>query len=348
MSDFKLVLWNMEWMNDLFQSDQQAPSFRPDDAEPLHHKGATVRQRRDDLSGVLNELAPDIVVIVEGPSRPGELQLFFDGDVQGEWKTALQISRGQSQNIGIALRVDQGKFADSPIEAFDTNQLQQFDSFLIDTDEDEVSEQYKFERRPLYVEISPAQGRKFRLLGLHLKSKGIFGAYEWSRWWSIADANRRKIIAQCSQIRQRFLDPYLSGADTGAIPLLVCGDINDGPGMDASEKRLFGSGIERLMGTIWKPELCLRSALFDSLSQRDKADLDFSSIATASYKDPIFNSTWHWEWIDHILYTKQSGPPWVDAALVNLKMADGKRIWEKYKHASDHFPISAMIHTNFS
>ncbi len=32
------------------------------------------------------------------------------------------------------------------------------------------------------------------------------------------------------------------------------GDINDGPGLDASEKRLYGSGIERLMGTVWTPE----------------------------------------------------------------------------------------------
>ena len=31
------------------------------------------------------------------------------------------------------------------------------------------------------------------------------------------------------------------------------GDINEGPGLDASEKRLYGSGIERLMGTVWTP-----------------------------------------------------------------------------------------------
>jgi len=45
---------------------------------------------------------------------------------------------------------------------------------------------------------------------------------------------------------------------------LVCGDINDGPGLDASEKRFFGSRIGRLIGTVWKPEMCLRNALFDS------------------------------------------------------------------------------------
>ena len=34
-------------------------------------------------------------------------------------------------------------------------------------------------------------------------------------------------------------------------PLIVCGDIDDAPGLDASEKRLFGSGVERLVGAVW-------------------------------------------------------------------------------------------------
>jgi hypothetical protein len=38
------------------------------------------------------------------------LQLFFDSIGQGTWATDLQVSPGQSQNIGIALRVDSAKF----------------------------------------------------------------------------------------------------------------------------------------------------------------------------------------------------------------------------------------------
>jgi hypothetical protein len=161
----------------------------------------------------------------------------------------------------------------------------------MDADDDGIDEQYRFERRPLYVEVSPQAGQPFRLLGLHLKSKGIFDAYEWSKWWQIADANRRKILAQASQLRLKFLDPYLTQVETATIPLIVCGDINDGPGLDASEKRLFGSGIERLMGTVWKPELCLRNALFEALKPKEKINLDFSAIVTASFQDPIFNDT---------------------------------------------------------
>ena len=87
-----------------------------------------------------------------------------------------------------------------------------------------------------------------------MRSKGIFTAYEWSKWWSMADANRRKLLAQVSQIRQRFLAAYLAAPAAERVPLIVCGDINDGPGLDAGEKRLFGSAVERLMGNVGHPE----------------------------------------------------------------------------------------------
>jgi endonuclease/exonuclease/phosphatase family metal-dependent hydrolase len=345
MSTLKFVLWNMEWMNDLFGPNDQPAAFRPDDARPAHHKSATVRQRRDDLSGVLNELAPDVVVVVEGPNRTEELQLFFDEDVQGEWKTQVQPSKGQSQNLGIAVRIDQGKFRETPFKYHDTNNIEAFGSFVADVDDDAIDEEYKFERRPLYVEIYPEDGKAFHVLGIHLKSKGIFSAYEWSKWWQVADANRRKLLAQATQLRLRFLDPYLSDAQTKDIPLIVCGDVNDGPGLDASEKRLFGSGIERLMGSMWKPDLCLGNALFDSLKEKDRANLNFGAIDTTRFKDPIFNDTWHNEWIDHILYSRCTDPVFVAQAQVHKKMSDERFIWEKYRHASDHYPISAVVTT---
>ena len=275
VTELSFLLWNMEWMNDLFVSNDEPPGFRPDDDEPAHHRGATVRERRDHLSGALNELVADVVVVVEGPNRAEELQLFFDEDVQGNWETWVQPSKGSAQCVGVAVRTDHNKFEDPPFEPFDTNGIEVFGSFLADADDDGIDENYAFERKPLYVQINPIDGKSFRVLGLHLKSKGIFGAYEWSKWWQIADANRRKILAQASQIRLRFLDPYMTDSATRETPLIVCGDINDGPGLDASEKRLFGSGIERLMGTVWRPELCLHNALFDSLKDEEQAELDF-------------------------------------------------------------------------
>ncbi len=365
MADLKLVVWNMEWLNDLFVSDSEAvAAFHADDYKQMaHQKGVTVETRRKHLAGVLNHLAPDVVVVVEGPSRGEELQALFDHpDFDGDWRVVLQRStykdpeKGNTitslQNIGIAVRVDQGKFEDEPTMMFDTADMERFpffSYFLVDVDEDGIKEQYRFERRPLYVEVRPRQGQPFRVLGLHLKSKGIFGAYEWSKWWQLADANRRKILAQTSQLRMRFLDPYLTDPFTQGIPLIVCGDINDGPGLDESEKRLYGSGIERLMGNVWKPELCLRNALYDSLSPRDKVDLDFEKIVTARFDDPIFENTRHNAWIDHVLYSDVvSGGqrPWVSKAEWDHKFRrDGRdiRLLSAFPRASDHSPISVML-----
>ena len=180
---------------------------------------------------------------------------------------------------------------------------------------------------------------------MHLKSKGIFTALEWSKWWDNADANRKKILAQATQVRTRFLDPFLSDTATSATPLIVCGDINDGPGLDASERKLFGSGVERLMGLIWRPQHCLGNALFDSLPAKDRQELDFSSIFTTTFRDPIFENTYQHEWIDHILYSRNQAGQWVTGTQVHSKLPDGTAIFTKYKHASDHFPISADVTT---
>jgi len=335
----------MEWLDDLFVKDNQAAKFRPDDEKTPHASDKTVKQRRDDLSGVLRELMPDVVIIVEGPSRPEELQLFFDSIGQGTWITNLQLSPSQSQNIGIAVRVDTNKFKTPPVQFWDTKKNTVFDPFLMDTDSDDIEEQHHFERRPLYVEISPAQGAPFRVLGLHLKSKGITGAYEWSKWWEMADSNRKKILAQTAHIHSMFIEPYLTDDKTKQIPLIVCGDINDGPGLDASEKRLLGSAFEHLMGNIWQPDQCLGNSLFDALKPKEKKDLNFSSIYTTSYRDPIFNNVYLKDWIDHILYSKSSQLNWVRNAKVNRQMPDGTSIWIKYKNASDHYPVSVEVVT---
>lgn len=340
MATIKFMLWNVEWMNDLFDA---AGNFQADSHVPQHSSGTTVKERRKHLSGVINELSPDIVVVVEGPNREKELQLFFDTDVTGTWEVKLQPTSGSTQCIGCAVRTDRNLFdTTTPITLFDTEQMTEFKPFEFANDSEGIVEKYRFERSPLYVEIKTAEGEAFRVMGLHLKSKGIFDAYEWSKWWAISDGNRKKILAQTRQIRRAFLDKYLGDVTTQKIPLIVCGDINDGPGMDASEKKLLGSGIEQLMGNVWKPFLCLGNSLFDSLSVRNQENLNFESIYTTSFKDPIFNNVWQKEWIDHILYSFNRAD-WVVNAKVNIDMPDGQKIYTKYKHASDHMPVSVDV-----
>lgn len=99
------------------------------------------------------------------------------------------------------------------------------------------------------------------------------------------------------------------------------------------------------MGTVWKPSTIPKNALFETLSEGQQSALDFESLSTTSFKDPIFNKVWHRVWIDHVLYTSNGNGQWVKDAKIWIDMADGQRIWEKYPHASDHFPVQVTVTT---
>ncbi|MEE4209019.1 MAG: hypothetical protein V2I43_07125, partial [Parvularcula sp.] len=125
---------------------------------------------------------------------------------------------------------------------------------------------------------------------------------------------------------------------TAAIPLVVCGDVNDGPGFDTSEMRLKASGVETLMGSVWKPELVLGNAIFDTLSSREQDRLDFDDLSTTSFPDPIFADTFHRVWIDHVLYTRNAPRGWVSEAAILRAFGD-----LPYWRVSDHAPVVATV-----
>jgi exonuclease III len=348
MAQLKFALWNAEWFNELFTGN-------PPEFKSYYEKGYMTKKlighRIRDLTGVINDINSDIWVLVEGPNQSSELQLFFDqNDINGNWQCVVQPSGAQS--IGLAVRTDTGLFANTPFEWFDIENSPEAEllkaatnEFRMDTDADGIEEVHKFERKPLYVSIHMADGKTFRIVGLHLKSKGIFEALEWSKWWAKADGNRKKIVAQCHQLRTNFLNAYLSHENTKTIPLIVCGDINDGPGFDASEMKINASGIERLMGSIWQPELCLGNAAFDTLKEKQKNELDFSSLYTVSFADPVFNNSYTKAWIDHILYSKTI-KNWVADAKINFTTSSGNPIYKDFPASSDHKPVTCTIHTD--
>jgi len=63
----------------------------------------------------------------------------------------------------------------------------------MDTNRDDLDELHKFKQRPLYTEVRLSNGKSFRILGVHLKSKGIFNALGWAAWWAKAEGNLQTV-----------------------------------------------------------------------------------------------------------------------------------------------------------
>ena len=85
---------------------------------------------------------------------------------------------------------------------------------------------------------------------MHLKSKAPHGASSPDDIKRIAIANRRKQLAQAIWLRAR-VDQMLEQG----YPLIVMGDLNDGPGLDAFEDLFGRSSVEIVLGTKGQEQL---------------------------------------------------------------------------------------------
>jgi hypothetical protein len=96
---------------------------------------------------------------------------------------------------------------------------------------------------PLEVTVT-AGDHRLRLIGVHAKSKNPHGARDADDEIRIARMNRIKQLAQCRWIRGRVDERLAKGDD-----VIVMGDLNDGPGLDAYEAEFGQSGVEVVLGT---------------------------------------------------------------------------------------------------
>lgn len=119
-----------------------------------------------------------------------------------------------------------------------------FDSVLrIDLDIDASEDKVVFSKPPLELAVQTKGGFSFRMIGAHLKSKAPHGARDDAHAMQIAIANRRKQLAQAIWLRAR-IDSHLAQG----TPLMLLGDLNDGPGLDAFEALFGRSSVEIILG----------------------------------------------------------------------------------------------------
>jgi hypothetical protein len=114
--------------------------------------------------------------------------------------------------------------------------------FAADLDLDASQDRAVFSKPPLELALNTPLGA-LRLIGAHVKSKAPHGARTKTEATRISIDNRRKQLAQAVWLRN-LADHHLRMAQ----PVIVLGDLNDGPGLDDYEKLFGQSSVEIIMG----------------------------------------------------------------------------------------------------
>jgi endonuclease/exonuclease/phosphatase family metal-dependent hydrolase len=333
----RIVNWNIEWMNDWFVGGGSV-AFREDNLR----RGIT---DVDDLcrrvASVVNAMDPDVLTLEEGPSDIREMQLFVDAylsDPQGGARFDIFGGLdGGAQKLYALVKIG-GEFTDPSIPTDDLT-LALDEPWESDVDGDFRLDGYEFTRQPLVIEgTTDSSNAKLRIVTLHTKSKYVHNGQQlWENLNTRMDyvvaalKNRRRISSEAMRVR-RYLDDLL-GQDANLL-CVVCGDFNDGPGIDYFETRYLTHNVtDILLGSTYYPDLLFEHALV----MRVPEDRRYTAIFD-DFVDDIENRHLL---LDHLLVS-----PALSSGITNSGIAHEEydaaidpNATGRQAHASDHRPV---------
>ena len=275
MPRIRLASQNCEWMNTFFGPDAKAPAWLK--TGQIDQAKYNVDKAAGRLAALLLALDADVICIQEAPSRPGELELFLERYLKvngGPAYDYLLGDTGGAQKVGLLFRAPAAAALSSSAEIPEL-----LSPWLSDIDGDGLLESYQFTRTPLAVELTLG-GQTLTVLSCHTKSNFINqGEALWKDpahrqdYVLTALKDRRRISSEAMRIRE-LLERRLD-ADPQA-PLIVAGDLNDGPGLDYFERNyLTHNVIDILVGSALAPEQTFRHAQHDvAAADRWTAEFD--------------------------------------------------------------------------
>lgn len=258
----RIATYNVEWFTELFD----AKGRLLDDTEWSGRSDVTREDQIAALGVVFQRLDADLIAIIEAPDQNHKRSTVpaLENFAQhfGLRVSEALIGFGNDTQQEIAVLYDPEKLTlhhDPKGEEFGvigSHGAPRFDGeFHIDLDIDSRAEVVRFSKPPLEVTARTNDGTEFHLIAAHLKSKAPHGARSPKEAMRISIANRRKQLAQAVWLRRRIEDHLADNT-----PLIVLGDLNDGPGLDEYE-HLFGrSSVEIIMGV---DDAKSRDTLFD-------------------------------------------------------------------------------------
>ena len=325
----RLCSYNLEWFDNLFDHHNQMLS----DTKSLTRLKA--------VAEVMKAIDADLTGIVEGPGTTASTGKSTVACLEGfaahfglrQSKAMIGFPSAGRQEIAVMYDPAKVSAVHDPGGKASSRKNPPFDKpFDFDSDEDGVREIYSHYRPPLEARVTRLDtGASFQLAVVHAKSKGIFSKNDLIHYQREELRNRRKLFAECSHIRKR-IDEWL---DDGR-PVVVMGDINDGPGMDAVEFRFARSAVETIMGDVFNPEQIVKSWGGKPVWGDFGFEPSSARFTDRFTQDPV-NVL-----IDHVLVSLDLKVAGADPHLVwnPFQLNDAKPHKKTLLAASDHFPVT--------
>jgi endonuclease/exonuclease/phosphatase family metal-dependent hydrolase len=239
----RIATYNVEWFASLFDDDNQLY----DDGEWSSRYQVTRAQQTAALGLVFGALDADAVMVIEAPnhgrrqSTVAALEHFAARFSLRAREAVMGFSNETEQEIALLYDPDKLTARHAPLAAADAPRFDQ--TLRIDLDVDATEDAVVFSKPPLELEVTTKAGFAFQMIGAHLKSKAPHGAKSEADVLRIAIANGRKQLAQAIWLRRR-IDTHLAAER----PVMVMGDLNDGPGLDEFESLFGRSSVEIVLG----------------------------------------------------------------------------------------------------
>lgn len=325
----RIATWNVEWFNTLFDRDGALKTGE----EPSGRSGVTAGERVEAIAHVLRALDADAVMVVEAPDisrrRDGRAMLErFAAEAGLRARRALiGFPNDTRQEIALLHDPDAMEARHDPREAEDAPR---FDRAL-DVTLDGREEQARFSKPPLEALCRSARG-EWRLIGVHTKAKAPRDEGSPEPMRGVVES-RRKLLAQCVWIRRR-VEAHLAAGE----PLIVLGDLNDDPALDALEAHHGHSGVETVTGEG-------AGRLRDAHLEAALAAGPGGGPTTARFRLPG-EDRWMEALLDYALVSPDlaaRGPVWRVWHPLKAPCAGNPALARALLTASDHFPVSIDV-----
>ena len=246
----RIATYNVEWFNALFDDE----GLLLDDGEWSARYDVTRADQLAALGIVFTAMDADAVLVVEAPDESRKratvpaLENFAAAVGIRARKALIGFANDTQQEIALLYDPDVLTCAHDPVGAptrqKGSRDAPRFDGvFRIDLDIDATEDKVQFSKPPLEVMAQTSSGADLRIIGAHLKSKAPHGAKSRDEAMRMGITNRRKQQAQAVWLRQR-IEGHLEAGES----LIVLGDLNDGPGLDAYEELFGRSSVEIILG----------------------------------------------------------------------------------------------------